>query len=57
MHFAAEHLRRTVVFLQAWHVHPISFPLTSLTGRDSSFFVGFLHILQVNTDEDIVYSL
>ena len=57
VHFVAEHLRRIVVFLQAWHVCPITFSLTSLTGHDSSIFVGFLHILQVNTDEDIVYSL
>ena len=57
MHFEAEHRRRIVVFLQAWHVRPITFPLTSFMGRDSSFLIGFLHILQVNTDEDIVYYL
>jgi len=56
-HFNAEHRRRIVVFLQAWHVRPITLPLTSFMGRDSSFLVGFLHILQVNTDENIVYNL
>ena len=57
VHFDAEHRRWIVVFLEAWHVCPITFPLTSFMGRDSSFFIGFLHILQVNTGEDIVYYL
>ena len=57
VHFEAENQRWIVVFLQAWHVRPITFPLTSFMGRDSSFLIGFLHILQVNTDEDIVYYL
>ena len=64
VHFDAEHQRqvlsvkrRIVVFLQAWHARLITFPLTSFMGRDSSFLIGFLHILQVSTDEDIVYYL
>ena len=57
VHFDAEHQRWIVVFLQAWHARPITFPLTSFMGRDSSVLIGFLHILQVNTDEDIVYYL
>ena len=57
VHLDAEHQRQIVVFLQAWHVHPITFPLTSFMGRDYFFLVGFLHILQVSTHEDIVYNL
>ena len=57
MHLDAEHQMRIVVFLQARHVRPITFPLTSFMGRDSSFLVGFLHILQVRTHEEIVYNL
>ena len=57
VHFDAEHRRRIVVFLQACHVRPNTFPLSSFMERDSSFLVGFLHILKVNTDEDIVYNL
>ena len=41
-----------------WYSYRLDiFPLTSFMGRDSSFLVGFLHILQVSTDEDIVYNL
>ena len=57
MHFDAEHRRRIVVFLQAWHARHSTFPLTSFMARDSSFLIDFLHILQVRTDEDIVYYL
>ena len=57
VHLDAEHQRRIVVFRQDWYVRPITFPLTSFMGQDPSFLVGFLHILQLNTAEDIVYNL